>query len=256
MLEKTIDQLRSTTEDHKKSYAEFIDIAAHDLDAPLRRLSILIERLTSKYKNITENDAQTQEWLTRIDKCLIHMRSLIDGLSELSGANYSTQEDHTCNIKNQVNEILQELEPEIKEKNAVISQLHLPAIQGSEIQLRQLFKNLIENSLRFCKKNISPEISISSLRLNEEEKKLHGLDPGKEYFKISISDNGIGFKQEYAEKIFQPFIRLNARSAFEGNGLGLAICKRIVDNHKGILYAEGIENSGTRFTLILPETRN
>ncbi len=256
MPETTIDQLSLPTEDHKKNYAEFIDFAIHDLDAPLRKLSMLIERLTSKYKGISENDEQAQEWLTRINECVIHMRSLIDDLSELSGVSYEVAKKDKCNTGDLVKEILLESAPEIKEKKVIITQSGLPVIEGSEIQLKQLFKNILENAIRFSKKDSPPEININSVKLSGEEKKLHALKPGKEYFKIEVSDNGIGFKQAYAQKIFQPFVRLNARPAFAGNGLGLAICKRIIDNHKGMLYAEAVENSGAKFILILPETFN
>jgi light-regulated signal transduction histidine kinase (bacteriophytochrome) len=252
--EDKIEQLSRALESYKKNYAEFIDIATHDLEAPLRKLSMLIERLTSKYKNISENDAETLEWITRINGCIRDMRSLIDGLSELAAVNENPMGYASCNVGKIVKEVLHDLEPVIKEKKAVIKESNLPTIQGMETQLNQLFKNLLENAIRFGKKNISPQIDISSYRINDEEKKLSDLQQTRVYYKIEISDNGIGFKQEYAQKIFQPFVRLNGKSAFAGNGLGLAICKKIIDNHKGILFAESMENTGTRFILILPET--
>ena len=254
--ENKIEQLSLELEDYKKNYSEFIDIAVHDLQAPLRKLSVFIEKLTAKYTDVSQNDVQAQEWLTRIHGCITDMRLLIDGLSELAGVTTDSMKPGSCDISEIVKEILQELGPVIKEKKAVIIESPLPIIEGDEVQLKQLFKNVLENAIRFSKKNISPEIDIRWCKLTDEEKNISALQQTKQYYKIEISDNGIGFKQEYAQKIFQPFVRLNGKSAFAGNGLGLAICKRIVDNHQGILYAEGIENTGTRFTLIIPETLN
>ena len=254
--ENKIEQLSLALEDYKKNYSEFIDIAVHDLQAPLRKLSVLIERLTTKYTDVSENDTEAEEWVTRINGCITNMRSLIDGLSELAGVTADSMKCGPCDISEIVNEVLRELDPVIKEKKAVIIESALPIIEGDAIQLKQLFKNILENAIRFSKKNIPPEVDISWCKLTDEEKNISALQQTKQYYKIEILDNGIGLGQEYAEKIFQPFVRLNGKSAFAGNGLGLAICKRIVDKHQGILYAEGIENTGTRFTLIIPETLN
>ena len=253
--EDKVEQLSLALEDYKKNYAEFIDIAVHDLQAPLRKLSVLIDRLTTKYTEVAQSDGQVQEWITRINGCITNMRLLIDGLSELSDVTRDSIKPGPCDINEVVKEILQELDPLVKEKKVVITKSPLPIIEGDEIQLKQLFKNILENAIRFSKKNISPEIDIKWHKLPDEEKRLSGLHQTKQYYKIEFSDNGIGFKQEYAQKIFQPFVRLNGKSAFGGNGLGLAICKRIVDNHQGMLSAESL-NTGARFTLIIPETFN
>jgi signal transduction histidine kinase len=171
----------------------------------------------------------------------------------LAGATADSMKWGSCDISEIVNEVIQELDPVIKERKAVITESPLPIIEGDEIQLKQLFKNVLENAIRFSKKNISPEIDIRWCKLTDEEKNISALLQTKQYHKIEISDNGIGFKQEYAQKIFQPFVRLNGKSAFAGNGLGLAVCKRIADNHQGILFAESMD-IGSRFTLIIPET--
>ena len=112
----------------------------------------------------------------------------------------------------------------------------------------------MENAIKFAKKNVPPKISITEDQISDEEKKIVPFPDGNNYHKIAICDKGIGFNQANAEKIFEPFIRLHSKSEYEGNGLGLAICKKIVSNHRGIIYAEGNENEGSRFVLILPET--
>jgi signal transduction histidine kinase len=252
--ENKIEQLSLALESYKKNYAEFIDIAVHDLQAPLRKLSVLTDRLTTKYADISQNDVQVQEWIARINGCLTDMRSLIDGLSELANVTADSIQHASCSIPEIIKEIFREMDPVIKEKQAIITESHLPIIEGDAIQLTQLFKNILENAIKFGKTDIAPKINIRSQKLTDEEKKLAGLQQATQYFRIEISDNGIGFKQEHAQKIFQPFLRLNGKSAFAGNGLGLAICKKIVNNHQGIMFAESMENTGTRFTLIIPET--
>jgi len=146
------------------------------------------------------------------------------------------------------------IKEEIEEKNVVINIGRLPVIQGNDFQYRQLFKNLFENAIKFSKKNIPLKVDVKTKSVTEDEKYLFKLENQKKFYRIEIGDNGIGFNQNYAEKIFQPFVRLHSRAKYEGKGLGLAICKKIVMNHKGIIYAEGNENKGSRFVLILPES--
>jgi signal transduction histidine kinase len=117
-----------------------------------------------------------------------------------------------------------------------------------------LFRNLLENAIRFSKKDNPPDIQVSAQAVTGKEKNSYGLQKDTNYFKITCSDNGIGFRQEYAEKIFRPFVRLHGKSEFPGNGIGLALVRSIVDNHRGIIYAESAENEGARFILLLPQT--
>jgi hypothetical protein len=252
-LEKKIEQLSITFDNYKKEYHEFIDIAAHDLDAPLRKLSVLIERLTNKFKTVlTDKDAD--EYITRINACLNDMRSLIESLTILSQIISDKREYTSCNIETIIQQTITDMQPIIKEKKAVIKTSALPLVKGDAVQYSQLFKNLLDNTIKFSKEGTSPVINIRSVNVTGEEKSYFNLQPEKQYCKIEISDNGIGFKQEYAENIFRPFVRLHGNSRFGGSGLGLAICKKIVENHGGIIYAEGRENSGACFALILPQT--
>jgi signal transduction histidine kinase len=148
--------------------------------------------------------------------------------------------------------LLNESDAVIKEKKAVITLSGLPSIEADKGQCRQLLKSILDNALLFSKKDTPPVIDISSFELDNEEKNRLDLDPDKTYYKTVVSDNGIGFSPEDAGNIFNPFVRLHGKS-FPGNGLGLAIAKRIVDNHRGIIYAEAEENIGARFIFILPE---
>jgi signal transduction histidine kinase len=237
---------------YKDQVSDFVEAAAHDLHAPLRKLSVLVDRLFTKHTEQFSSDAK--EYVTRINTCIEEMRSLVDGLTELAKADADTAAIVDCDLNIIVQQTLDVMNEEIKEKRAKLKVNPLPVVTGSYIQYRQLFKNLLENAIKFTNKEISPDICISSEPIGKDEKSFFDLPPDKKYYKIEVSDNGIGFNQVNAEKIFEPFVRLHPKAEYEGSGLGLSICKKIVDNHHGIIYAEGEEDKGSRFTLILPET--
>jgi len=236
----------------KEQVSDFVEAAAHDLHAPLRKLSILIDRVFTKHAEQFPADAQ--EYVTRINSCIEEMRLLIDGMTELAKAEVHAFAFVDCDLNIIIQQTLDVMNEEIKEKNAKIEVNPLPVIKGNHVQYQQLFKNLLENAIKFSRKDGSPAICISCEAMKRDEKFFFKLPLNKEYYKIEISDNGIGFNQVNAEKIFEPFVRLHSKSEYEGSGLGLSICKKIADNHDGIIYAEGEENKGSRFTLILPET--
>jgi light-regulated signal transduction histidine kinase (bacteriophytochrome) len=236
----------------EKDYADFIDMAVHDLDAPLRKLSLLIGMLMDKLSP----DKDTQVYIERIESCVGDMRSLIDDLSVLAKVNSGKREYTSFKLESIIEQSLRELPLSAKEKQAVINMHSLPVMEGDAEQYCCLFKHLLENAIKFSKKDTVPEIQIRSCILNPEEKDHFDLPGGRLYHKIEITDNGIGFKKDYSEKIFRPFVRLHGKSQFPGNGMGLAICKKIINIHHGLIYAESLENEGARFTLVLPETHS
>jgi signal transduction histidine kinase len=236
---------------YQKDYAEFIELAAHDLDAPLRKLSVLIERLVNK---INPGSDDIAGYITRIQTCLSDMRSMIDSLSLLSGFSGLGQKTDTCHIDAIVRETIEELLPQTQDRKIVKITSSLPELQGNRTQYKELFRSLIRNAILFSKSETIAAIEIHSTLLLPEERTYFDLSDGSSYYKIVIADNGIGFRQEYSEKIFQPFVRLHGKSEYPGHGMGLAICKKIVENHQGIIYAEGNASEGARFILILPQT--
>jgi len=238
---------------YKEQVSDFVEAAAHDLHAPLRKLSILVDRVFSKHGEQFPEDAQ--EYIRRINTCVNEMRSIIDGLTELAKADTHTFTSVDCNLNVIVTGALDMMKDEMNEAHAKVEVRRLPIVKGSLVQYRQLFKNLIENALKFTRKGVATEILITSEPMADDEKNFFHLPLNNEYYKISMIDNGIGFNQVNAEKIFEPFVRLHPKSQYDGSGLGLCICKKIVQNHDGIIYAEGKENEGSRFTLILPETQ-
>jgi len=245
LLQRTLDLKMC-----QKENEEFIYIASHDLKAPLRKLSTFSSRLSEKAGNLLGQEGLS--YLQRIEKTVAAMQSLVDSLSALSeietGINFVN-----CDLNLIMNQLIKELEEIFQQKNATIKISQLPIIEANAAQMKEVFKNLINNSLLFQPEGQAPQIIVTSELLNREEKTDYNLDSGKEYYKIEFTDNGIGFNQEYANQIFKPFKRLHGKSTYPGNGLGLAICKKIVIMHQGNMYAKGNENAGSLFVLILPQ---
>ncbi len=234
----------------EREYADLVDLAVHDLDAPLRKLNLLVEMLTERLSR----DKEMESHAKRIENCIGDMRSLIDDLSVLGKINYQAIALTSCNLDTIVRQALQELPVNIKELKAVITTQPLPVIEGDARLFILLFKNILGNAVKFRQKDLAPGIDITSSALTADEINAMGLDANRLYYKIGIADRGIGFKEEDSDKVFLPFVRLHGKSQFPGNGIGLAICKKITDIHHGIIYAEGHENAGARFILILPES--
>lgn len=254
--EQKIQELESKLRESEDKFAQclrekedFIYIASHDLKAPLRKLSTFVERLAEKSKDVLGKEGLG--YLQRIENNIIAMQSMIDGLSAL--CNMEAGDFAKCDLQELLNETIKELERIIQEKKARITVSSLPIIEGNPLQLKEVFKNLITNSIIFQDISHSPKIDISARLLTDEEKISFQLPVDRVYCQLNFTDNGIGFQQEDAEKIFKPFERLHGKSTYPGNGLGLAICKRIINIHSGILYATGKENAGSLFVLILPQ---
>jgi len=238
-------------EKKEQQFSDFIEAAAHDLHAPLRKLSVLISKVFSQ--QASHFDEKSKDYIQRIEGCIEQMRSLINGLTELALAGPGNTHLEHCDLNVIVQQALRGIDEEIKDKNAKVMVAPLPVVQGNIVQYQQLFKNLLENANKFSKKGVPLEIDIAEELITEEDKKYFDLLPKNKYHRIEVRDNGIGFNQAYAEKIFEPFFRLHSKAEFDGNGLGLTICKKIVANHYGIIYAKGTENVGSRFILFLPE---
>jgi two-component system CheB/CheR fusion protein len=151
--------------------------------------------------------------------------------------------------------VLNDLELVIEEKQAVVTSGPLEVIDAIPMQINQLIFNLINNALKFSRKDVVPRIEISLKPVKNDVISRFDLNPHLSYCQITVQDNGIGFNEEFADKIFLLFQRVHNRQAYSGSGIGLAICKKIVLNHKGEIYAEGIHNEGAAFHVILPRTQ-
>jgi len=224
---------------------QFATIASHDLKEPLRKIIINTEILFTD--NLSE---KSKAVVTKIQDAAERMNQMIEDILELSYIS-NPQTFENFSLESIFKETIDLLEETIKEKHATVTSDALPAAKVIISQMRQVFLNLISNALKFSKKDIPPVITITHRYLTDKEVKAHRLKKNK-YLLIQFSDNGIGFEQEFANKIFGLFARLHSKNEFKGTGLGLAICKKIMENHDGKIYAESEEGEGARFFLIFP----
>ncbi|WP_026994711.1 ATP-binding protein [Flectobacillus major] len=230
----------------------FAYTASHDLQEPLRKITAFGERLLARCANDLNDDGKF--YINRIVEATNRMKLLIDNLLSYSRVSRQPIEAFShVNLNQVINHVLSDLEIVIAQKQAMIRVEALPTIQGIVMSVHQLFQNLIANSLKFTQESIIPVIEIKAQKVPLEEAVTLNLHSQKVYWKITLQDNGIGFEEEFEEQIFGLFQRIHGNTAFEGTGLGLSICKRIVENHQGIIQAQGKVNQGAIFSIYLPE---
>jgi len=233
-----------------KELESFNRVASHDLQEPLRKIQTFISRLSEKDKALVSESGK--EYLTKIETSANRMRILIDDLLLFSRTNKAEEVFEKADLNLLLEEANQELAQNIEETNAVILSDQLPELNVIPFQIQQLFVNLIGNALKYSKPGISPEIKIECAKLTSDQYPAFIKDKRKKYYKISVSDNGMGFEQQYAENIFLLFNRLHQKLDYPGSGIGLSICKKIAENHNGFITAEGYPGVGATFTLFFP----
>jgi light-regulated signal transduction histidine kinase (bacteriophytochrome) len=236
-----------------KELEEFAYIASHDLQEPLRKITSFSERLKEKLPANLEPDVQL--YLNRMLAATDNMRTLIDNLLEFSRTSRISEPFARVDLNNVISEVKADLELKIEETNTKIESDVLPVVHAIPMQMRQLFTNLFTNAIKFKRANTNPEIHISCNEMTGEELESHHLRHHTKHYKIVVRDEGIGFDQEFAMKIFQIFQRLHGKAEYPGSGIGLAICKKIVENHNGRIYAESESGKGAAFVIILPESQ-
>jgi len=247
---KEIEERNRELERSNKELMAFNYVASHDLQEPLRKIQTFISRLADKE---AENLSETgNEYLKRITAASDRMRNLIDDLLQFSRSNKAEKEYETVDLNTLLENSKQELSSIIEDKKAVIISDTLPVLNVIPFQIQQLFTNIIGNSMKYAKEGIPPQIFIAAKKIEASDEEQLPKNSNDSYYKISITDNGIGFEQEYADKIFILFNRLHNKNEYDGTGIGLAICKKIVENHKGYIFAKGEPNIGAVFTFYLP----
>ena len=245
-------KLKSFAELNKSNAAltEFAYTASHDLQEPLRKIEAYANRLENTLGE--EISEKAKGYLTRLKAASVRMSGLINDILKLSRLNAKVSQDELVDLNEVVLGILGDYEERISTLNAQIT-YNLPSLNGSGVQLQQLFQNLIGNGLKFVKEDVTPIIKLSTETISKDKIKNLGLDKTKKYYEIKVKDNGIGFDQQFAENIFTPFKRLFGRSEFPGTGIGLAICKKVIENHDGLIKVESVEDVGSTFLIYLPQ---
>jgi signal transduction histidine kinase len=243
-LLENIDRLESANKDLDR----FAFMSSHDLQEPLRKIRTFSDLLYSKYKDLFDEDAT--RYFSRIQKAAERMQTLIKDILEFSKISTDKSAFVTTDMNKVVDEVLADYETIIKDKEAVIKVEPLPSLQVNPGLMRPLFSNLIGNALKYRKKDTAAHINIYALEeaKNGKSKEKNGAG----FCRIYVEDNGIGFDQKFAEEIFDMFVRLHGNKEYEGTGIGLALCKQIVEHHQGFISALSKENEGSTFIISLP----
>jgi signal transduction histidine kinase len=243
-LLENIDQLESANKDLER----FAFMASHDLQEPLRKIRLFSDRLHIKYKDVIQDDSKM---ITLIQKSAERMQALIIDILSFSKISMDKGEFEKSDLNSLIKELLIDMSEEVQEKRATISVEPLPVLTVSPRLIRPLFQNLINNALKYKKKDEDPIIKIRS-EAHTQVIGQNGKSTSKKYWRIIVEDNGIGFDQKYAEDIFGMFKRLHNSAEFEGTGIGLALCKKIIEHHHGFISARSKVNEGSTFVISLP----
>jgi signal transduction histidine kinase len=244
-LQAHIRQLITSNEELER----FAFIASHDLQEPLRKIQSFASLITERNK--LPLDGESSLFMTKIVNSANRMSRMIKDLLDFSRVSSLDQSFKTVKLNELINRVLDDMELRVKGLDAEVSVDRLPALPVIPSQMEQVFANLIGNALKYQKPGQKPVVHITSEVVDGAG--FPELVPRKQYLKISVTDNGIGFDQKYAENIFQLFQRLHAKTAYDGTGIGLAVCKRIVVAHQGYITAYGTPGEGATFVIVLPE---
>ncbi len=248
-LELTNKQLKANNEE----LASFVYIASHDLQEPLRKIQMFASRLQDNdLEALSTNGFQFFE---KMQLEAHRMQTLIRDLLDYSRTNKPELTYVNSDLKNVFKEVMEEMDEALDESNAVIEIQKMCNVDIIHFQFKQLLNNLISNAIKFAKPNNVPHMKISSKIVKGNSIECPKLSKKMDYCHLQFSDKGIGFNQHYSEKIFEVFQRLHGKSQYKGTGVGLAIVKKIVDNHDGIITATSSANKGAKFDIFIPVRR-
>ncbi|HEX8315441.1 MAG TPA: ATP-binding protein [Flavisolibacter sp.] len=231
---------------------EFAYAASHDMKEPIRKIHFFSDRLKHGLKD--KLDEEQTRLFNRMENAAQRMSSLIDDLLTYSHISKGVSHLETIDLNKKLQQVMQDLELEIEERGAKINADPLPVIHGHKRQIQQLFQNLLGNAIKYSKPGVAPEVQIRTriVRGAETPKPLSGVEADKQFHLIEIIDNGIGFEQKDADRIFHVFTRLHGNAEYRGTGVGLSIARKVVENHNGYIWADSEPGKGSAFRILLP----
>jgi signal transduction histidine kinase len=229
---------------------DFAFVASHDLQEPLRKIQAFGDRLTGKHGATLGPEGV--DYLERMQAAARRMHLLINDLLTFARVSSRTQPFVPVDLGQVAREVLSDLEARIQQTGGRVESGELPRLDADPLQMRQLLQNLVANGLKFHRPEEPPVVRISAVVISQDADGSGGADGGSPQARIMVADNGIGFDMKYLDRIFTPFQRLHGRTEYEGTGMGLAVCRRIVERHGGTLTAESAPGQGARFLVTLP----
>ncbi|MBC8153429.1 MAG: CHASE3 domain-containing protein [Bacteroidetes bacterium] len=244
-LRDRIRQLEASNEELER----FAFVASHDLQEPLRKIQSFGSLITQRCEAVL--DAEALLFLRKMMQSAGRMSDLIKDLLHFSRLSADKDEFKPVRVADIIQRVLDDRELVIKALGAVVEVGRMPVVQAIPSQIAHLFTNLISNALKFVRSGVTPVIRIQAEAIDGDQ--LAELTPGQKYYRFTITDNGIGFDEKYADHIFKVFQRLHGKSTYEGTGIGLAICKKVVMYHKGYITAQSRPGEGSSFVVLLPE---
>lgn len=247
---KELEVANRQLEQSNHQLENFAHVASHDIKERIRKIRMFSERLHAEFDNELPEGAK--QYLNKISSASERLQDIVDAILNYATAKGFQKELELVVLSQIIKTIEADLEVLIAEKGALIKYKNLHTLIGIDFLIYQLFYNLVNNALKFTKASIVPVIEISTREVKGSNVHFQQADAGRDYIEVMIKDNGIGFKQEYALEIFKTFKKLNNNAAYEGTGLGLALCKSIMERHNGYIYAEGREDGAT-FTALFPK---
>jgi signal transduction histidine kinase len=247
--ERTVELERSNQrlEENNNELQQFAFIASHDLQEPLRKIQTFTGLAIDKFG---DGGDKVKPYLGKIFDSATRLRNLVNDLLRYSKI-YNDDEFGMIDLNAMITEIMQDLELQIELKHCTFSVTKLPQIEGIAFQMRQVFQNLLSNSIKFSKDNQPCAIHVSGELVSEKSFNA-AATPDGDFCRVVVADNGIGFSNEFRNRIFEIFHWLSNKIPYEGTGIGLAIVKKVIERHDGIIDAWGEENEGAKFTIVVP----
>jgi PAS domain S-box-containing protein len=252
MNNEQLEEINLALESSNHDLQQFASVASHDLQEPVRKIQIFSNLLKDKQSDLSP---ESKKYVDKIIICSGRMKALIVDILTYSRLSANSNHSEFVNLNELITELLEDFELIIQDKGAEIIIDKLESIEVNKGQIRQVFQNIISNALKFSIPDKAPVINIKSQRLAEKSFN-SGEQKDGQFLLICIRDNGIGFNEKYLTNIFALFERLNSKDNYEGTGIGLAIAKKIIDKHNGLITASSKEGKGTEFKIILSVLQN